>query len=52
MQSGPYALSTGGSNDNSIEKMYPLVVTVVESDGVATRFLDMCMGVSATAEGK
>ena len=52
MKNGPYSLSTDGSNDNGISKMYLLVVGVPTENGVAYRFLDMCTGTSSTAEGK
>ena len=51
MIEGPYSLSTDGSNDNGIKKMFPLVVTVCTPTGVESRFLDMCTGTSSTAEG-
>ena len=51
MKSGPYSISTDGSNDNGITKMYPIVVTIPTETGIRTQFLDMCTGTSATAEG-
>ena len=48
MIEGPYSLSTDGSNDNGIKKMFPLVVTVCTPTGVESRFLDMCTGTSST----
>ena len=51
MKSGPYSISTDGSNDNGITKMYPIVVTIPTETGIRTQFLDMCTVTGATAEG-
>lgn len=51
MKAGPYSISTDGSNDNGLKKMYPMVITVATEEGPRTRFLDMCTGISSTAEG-
>ena len=52
MKCGPYSLATDGSNNNGIDKMFPLTVSAPTEEGISTQFLDMCLGTSATAEGK
>ena len=49
----PYFQQQFGSSDSGVEKMYPLTVRLFDdvSGMVATRFLDMCMSSSSTAEG-
>ena len=53
MKTQPFALATDGSNDNGIQKMNPLTVRVFDLDSgcVGTRFLDMYLSPSGTAEG-
>lgn len=52
MKSNPYTVAIDGSSDTGIEKMNPLTVRVITSDGIVnTEFLDMCMSSESTAEG-
>lgn len=53
MKTQPFALATDGSNDNGLQKMNPLTVRIFELDSgcIGTRFLDMCLSSSSTAEG-
>ena len=52
MKENPFAFTTDGSSDNSIEKMNPLTVRIFDqgSRTVCTRFLCMCMSSEANAE--
>lgn len=55
MRKGPYAIYTDGSNDNGLQKMMPITVSVLDEsrdNGISNEFLDICMTSSATAEGK
>ena len=53
MKAHPFSLSVDGSNDTGLEKTNPLTVKIYdhESKAVVTRFLDMCVSRTATAEG-
>lgn len=51
MRQNPYSISTDGSNDNSIRKMFPITGTVEVQGQLVTQFLDMCTGESGTAKG-
>ena len=42
MNDSPYSLSTDGSNNNGILRMYVLNIGVSTNDGVAYISLDMC----------
>lgn len=52
MKSGPYALSTDGSNDEGLVKMNPLLVRVFDDDKekVSSQLLDMCVTKESTSE--
>lgn len=52
-KSGPYAIAIDGSSDTGTEKMNPLTVRIFDvnyNNTVTTRFLDMCLSSSSTAE--
>lgn len=54
MRRGPYSIYTDGSNDNNLQKMMPLTISVADeksAHGVSTEFLDMGLCTSTTAEG-
>lgn len=45
MTSGPYSIAVDGSNDNDLQKMYPLTVRFYDEKlgKVTTQLLDMCL---------
>ena len=52
MKKAAFAVAIDGSNDSGVEKMNPITVRLFDSMSgtVCTRFLDMCMSSSGTAE--
>ena len=52
MKEGPYALCTGGSNDEGLVKLNPLLVRVfdINEDKVVPQLLDMCTSKKNDAE--
>ena len=52
MKKNPFSLATDGSNDSGLQKMNPLTVRIFDANrgGVTTRFLDMCLTSTSTAE--
>ena len=52
MKSHPFSISTDSSNDTGLEKMNPATVRIYdfETSRVSTRFFDMCVSSSSTAQ--
>ena len=52
MKSHPFSISTDGSNDTGLEKMNPATVRIYDfkTSCVSTRFMDMCVSSSSTAQ--
>ena len=53
MKSSVFSLSTDGSNDQNLEKMYPVTVRIfdINHHKAVTKFLDMCLSKSSTSAG-
>ncbi len=52
MRTQPFSLSTDGSNDSGLQKMNPATVRMydLQNDCISTRFFNMCVTSSSTAE--
>lgn len=51
VKTSPFTLSVDGSNDNGVEKLYPMAVRIWDAGLVKTRFLEMCLVQDSSAIG-